>query len=351
MIQKRFEHIDFLRAVAIVGVVAIHTLSFHLNNKLYYFWWNYLNFVVVSFVFCSGYVLTARYKEKFRTEINIVSWYIKRFWKLVIPFYIYLTVHYLLWILFPQFFSGLGLQKSLPFIVKSVLLVGGVDLNWLPLLFFQLTVLFPILMKGLHKKKVLFAYIIFSSLVTLIFTIIRFPYEYFRNVMWISWSVILLIAFYIVWKEHTETDRHKIIKRYWYGAVISAVVFALLMIIHSVTRRSFQLVDYKYPPGLYYLSYGFCITFLILIAGEKTVYSNMFVKRISLFLSKHSYSLFFIHYILLDVVLKVTKNNAFWSNPLLQFIIILAVSLLICEGIVWLKSAYHANILRTAKRN
>lgn len=350
MIKKRFEHIDFLRAVAIVGVVAIHTLSFHLNDHLFYFFWNYLNFVVVSFVFCSGYVLTARYREKFRSEVNILSWYSKRLLKLIIPFYLYLIAHYLLWLLFPQFFSGLGLQKSIPFILKSIFLVGGIDLNWLTLLFIQLTVLFPILMNGLHKKRILYAYIAFSLIITIIFTIIRFPYNYFRNVMWISWSVILLISMFIFSKEHTDTNNKMSIKRYIYGALGSGTFFALLMIIHSVTKQSFQLVDYKYPPGFYYISYGLCVSFLILIVGELTIHKSEKIKKISLFLSKHSYTLFFVHYIVLDVVLKMTKGIVFWSHPFIQFMIILSVSLAVCEGIAQLESADYLNILRLTKR-
>ncbi len=331
--KKRFEHIDFLRAVAIIGVIAIHTLSYKLNNSVYYLMWNYLNFVVVSFVFCSGYVLTAIYKEKFRTDFVIASWFKKRISKLLIPFYIYLAVHYFLWMMFPQFFSGLGLQKNSMFIVKSVLLIGGVDLNWLPLLFLQLTFVFPFLVKGLHQKKYLYIYMAFSFLVTIYFTIFRFPYGYFRFVMWISWSVILLISMYIFSEEHTDNHSLQTIKRYAKWAAACAALFGGLMAAHTFFGRSFQLVDYKYPPGFYYILYGLSISFLILIIGELSIHKNQWIKTASMFFSKHSYSIYFIHYIALDFIIRLGKRQVFWSNPLSQFLVVLVICIGACAAL------------------
>ena len=78
-------------------------------------------FVVVAFVFCSGFVLSAIYQNSFSSIKQTLSWYKKRFIRLVVPFYIYLIVHYSLWILFPNIFSGLGLVKNLDFFVKSAI--------------------------------------------------------------------------------------------------------------------------------------------------------------------------------------------------------------------------------------
>ncbi len=333
MIKKRLEHIDFLRAVAIIGVIAIHTLSYQLSNPTYYLFWNYLNFVVVSFVYCSGYVLTARYKEKFQTNFNVVAWLHKRLLHLLLPFYIYLIIHYVLWLIFPSFFSGLGLQKSFIFIVRSVFLVGGIDLNWLPLLFLQLTLLFPFLMKALQRKKILYTYIAFSILITLFFTVTPFPYKYFRSVMWISWSVIILLSIRIFMQEHIETQTRLSINRYYAVAIISAGLFATLMLIHQLYGKSFQLVDFKYPPGFYYILYGLSWSFFLLIIGELTVHRFKWIKETSIFISKNSYTLFFVHYIMLDFIIKLTKHTIFWSHPFIQFICVLSLSLTICAGI------------------
>lgn len=339
MIKKRFEQIDFLRAVAIVGVIAIHTLSYSLNNRVTYFFWNYLNFVVVSFVFCSGYVLTYLYKEKFRTDFKVVAWFIKRASKLLIPFYIYLAIHYSLWLIFPQYFNGAGLQKSTLFIFKSLFLLGGVDLNWLPLLFLQLTLLFPFFMKGLKQTMLLKIYIPFALLITIFFTLYRFPYAYYRPAMWISWSTILLLAIYIFSKDNADTSSRTTVSRYVKGAAISGALFAGLMFYNYLNHKSFQLVDYKYPPGLYYLLYGLCISFLILAIGEATMLKYPFIKKASLFLSKNSYSLFFIHYILLDLIIKATKQSGFFAYSGIQFLIVFSLSLIICIGLDKLVSA------------
>ncbi len=330
MIKKRFEHIDFLRALSIIGVIAIHTYSYHLNNTTYYLIWNYLNFVVVSFIFCSGYVLTYLYKDRFTTEFKVLGWYKKRILKLIIPFYIYLVVHYSLWLIFPQFFVGLELERSFNFILRSIFLVGGVELNWLVLLFVQLTLIFPFLMRSLRYKIFYYLYECLAIAVALIFTFMKFPHDYYRTIMWLPWSVILLLSMRIYLAEHKDTGDYRTIKRYLFGAILSGLFFILLVIFHIKTNRSFQLVSYKYPPGFFYITYGQTITFLILIIGIYSIHKINTIKKISLYVSKHSYQLYFIHFIILDLILKISKQSMFFSQPFIQFVLILSISIGIC---------------------
>ena len=75
------------------------------------------------------------------------------------------------------------------------------------------------------------------------------------------------------------------------------------------------------------------ITFLILMIGEEYVYKYKLLKTVSLFVSRHSYQLYFIHFIALDFVLKLTKGLPFWSEPLIQFLFVLTISLALSVGI------------------
>lgn len=335
VVKKRFEHIDFLRSVAIVGVVAIHTLSYNLTNSINYQVWNYLNFVVVSFVFCSGYVLIAIYSDRLNSLSAIFSWYKKRLSHLLIPFYVYLLVHYMLWILFPNFFSGLGLQKNAEFIFRSLTLTGGANLNWLTLLFLELTLLFPILVYISKSKLWTVYYAIISITVTIIITVLRFPYEYYRGIMWLPWSTILLISIFFFFKEETDSNVRAHTKRYLFSGILAAIIFSTLVWSHFVFQKSFQLVDYKYPPDLYYLSYGFFVTTIILILGEELkIHHSHMVKMVIRYISKHSYSLFFIHFIMLDFVITITDHQGVWSHPFVQFIIVLSASLVVCWLVV-----------------
>lgn len=328
MDRKRSENIDFLRSIAIIGVIATHVLSYNLTNPLNFFIWNYLHFVVVLFVFCSGYVLTLHYKNNLTTASDILKWYKKRFVRLLVPFYIYLLIHYLLWILFPHYFSGLGLTKNLHLLLQSIFFIGGIDLNWLPLLFLQLTLLFPLFIKIFTKKTTVILYVLAAIGVTAYFTISPFPHTYYRLVMFIPWSLILLYSMYISKKEQMDTDLSNNINRYFKALFVGAVVFISLFVYYSSGHISFVLTNHKYPPDFYYLSYAFTMSLIMIIASKLHIVEHIRIKRISYYISNNSYQLFFIHYIFLDFTEQMSKQLSISSPVLLQFIFVLTGSLL-----------------------
>ena len=328
MDKKRFEHIDFLRAFSIIGVLAVHTLFYNLNNPANIFIWNILEFVVVGFVFCSGFVSAAFYTDTLKTWKYTFGWYKKRLLRLLIPFWIYLVIHYSLWILFPNFFQGLGIEKSWSFFIQSFLLIGGIGINWLPLLFLELTLLFPILLKIIKNNKTLWIYGAVGLLVTAWFTVQPFPNSYYKFVMWVPWSLVFLLSIMLFKKES--------LIRYgtWIGSGI--VVFILSFLYMQNLHLPLNMIEHKYPPDLYYLSYSIAATLLVLIVGSFGFWKTNFLRKTVQFISTNSYQLFFIEYIILDVVLLLAKRGLLISNAGLEFLIVLFLSILISYSIsVW----------------
>ena len=339
--KKRLDYIDFVRAIGILGVIAIHTFSYNLTSPINNFIWNYLHFVVVAFVFCSGYVLTYFYKNSFPNFSTTLLWYKKRILRLLIPFYSYLLIHFALFFLFPQFFSGLDLKKSWDFFFKSVFLTGGVGIGWLPLLFLQLTLLFPIFLLLFKKRILLISYIIFASLTALFFTIQTFPYSYYKYVMWIPWSLILIFSMYAAFNEPLKQ------KLYVKIAVVSGIVFLFLTHVLSFHHKSLSLIDYKYPPSLYYLSYAtFMSSLLILLC--RTFLSKYLVSFWN-FVSKNSYQLFFIHLIVLDFTLSLKKYIFILNYVFLEIIFVIGIALVISFVLEKLKKL-NLLILRSIRR-
>src|SRR5438046_460330 len=107
MVKKRFDDIDVLKALGIIAVIAIHVLTYNLSSPVSKFLWNYLQFFVVTFIFSSGFVLSAIYGDFFTNLSKTFTWYKKRVFRIALPFWIYLLLHYGLLLLFPGFFSGL----------------------------------------------------------------------------------------------------------------------------------------------------------------------------------------------------------------------------------------------------
>ncbi len=327
MERKRFDEIDVLRAFGIIGVIIVHILTYNLGNPLSKFLWNNFQFVVVSFVFCSGFVLSSIYRNGFTDPFKTISWYKKRFIRLIIPFWIYLIAHYLLWIIFPNYFQGLGLRMDLSYILKSAIFVGGTNYNWLPLLFLQLTFLFPFFKNWIHKKQILYVYLIGAGFITFLFTFLRFPYDHYRLVMWIPWSLVLLLAMYISHKANKDEKASDTNKRYFLIGLIFFVLFLGLYNNNLDLAKSLNFYDHKYPTDFYYLTFGIALTCFSLLIARFRFWQMQFLKNIYFFISNNSYQIFFIHYILLDLVLVLAKHNVFLKNPFIQFSIISSISI------------------------
>jgi len=129
--KERYIHIDILRAIAILGVMLTHSLAVFLGPDKINIFWNYLHFVVVAFVGCSGYVTAFSYKRL--GDMNLLSWYGKRFIRLYIPYALYVVSFALLGLLLPVFFHYTGISYTGKFFLSSFLLTGGVDVGWLTL--------------------------------------------------------------------------------------------------------------------------------------------------------------------------------------------------------------------------
>lgn len=327
MAKSRIEEIDFIKAISTIGFIVIHVLSFNLANRFNHFVWNYLHFVEVGFIFCSGYVLAARY-QNFMNWQEIKKWYGKRLLRLLFPFYLYLIAHYVVWFLLPSYFSGIGLQKSFSFVLQSIFLIGGVSLGWLPLLFLQMTILFPIFIIVRRKKFALPLILIFSLLAGVAFMITPFFKPYYRFVMWIPWSFILLLSISAYMKESVDTKKiRSIIKRLLVGLVV--LILFLILFLFWNTKGSINLTSHKYPPDLYFLFYGIGMSSLVSIIGYASFFKNLLVKNIVTFVSKQSYSLFFIHFIVLDFVITGVKKSYLPNSVFFQLAAVFFLSCLI----------------------
>ncbi|OGK24163.1 hypothetical protein A3A46_00435 [Candidatus Roizmanbacteria bacterium RIFCSPLOWO2_01_FULL_37_13] len=327
MKNYRYDHIDFLRTVAIIVIIITHALSYYLSDRLIFTIWNYLHFVVIGLVFCSGYVLTAKYKNAFSGFSSTMSWYWKRLVRLLIPFYLYLVAHYSLWYLFPRYFDGLGLKKSPEFIIQSILLIGGIDFNWFPFLFIQLTILFPLIIRSLRKKLLLLLFISFSLASTFYFTLTSFQGGGYRYVMWASWINIIFLSIFIHSKEKKGNSLPTIIKRYLIIGSMAFIFFFLTVRFTNSTFSELVLTRHKYPPDAIYLTYGIAITCFMLIVSRIDVLYRGFLRRIFQYISQRSYQLFFIHYIALDFIFKISKGLSFWSIPAVRTILVILLSL------------------------
>jgi peptidoglycan/LPS O-acetylase OafA/YrhL len=312
--SARFFHIDGIRALAIIGMILTHVLALHLSEPNLNIIWNYLHFVVVGLVFCSAYVFAAsRPKDAEIPRRQWAMWFGKRLFRLYFPFAVYLLVHYSLWYVFPTLFWGFGLHKSVSYIVSTVLLTGGVDVGWLTLLFIQLAILSPFLLVLSRRRKtrllILFGYIVMS----VVMSFYRIPMQHSRMIAWLPWSLIAYLGYIYA---DTEKKGTGLARRYALGAfILGLLILSVLHISLQAFGQSLMFTSHKYPPDLYYFSYGITLTSLMLLMFSSSPVTSSPVTRFVTFLSKRAYAIFFIHIIVLDFVW-ATMHLVWWKEAI-----------------------------------
>ncbi len=304
--KKRIIEIDILRGLAILVMIFLHTSVYFLTTSLIKGFWNYGHFAVPVFIFCSAYLFFDKSKA-----FNF-PYLLKRFWRLLYPYYIFALFYF-----FAVYLREPG-KLNLKYILNSTFVIGGIDISWLVLLFLQLTFVMPFVLFLWKKKKAGFwVYVFISILSSVLLTLLKWPYDY-RFIMWLQYSIVIIYTMFFVFYKDKK----------WFLAtsfILPGLIFIILRIVESGIGHSLNLFDNKYPPNLYYIAFGIFSTAVLFSLAKKGIFSFFPVKDIFLFLSKYSYSIFFIHYLLLYIF--VGLMGVFQFNLLIFFLSIFFLSL------------------------
>lgn len=100
--ESRITEIDFVRAFAIIGVLAVHATSFatiemlpHQNSYPIYNFINiFMKFGTPIFIFLSSFVLFLSYFHKPINKSTLISFYRRRLVYIIIPFLVFSTIYY-----------------------------------------------------------------------------------------------------------------------------------------------------------------------------------------------------------------------------------------------------------------
>lgn len=294
-------------------MILIHTNAYHLSNKIAYLLWDYSQFAVPVFIFCSTYIF---FQRPFAFDFkNLWNYLKKRLNRLLIPYYLFSVIFIFL------VFLGEPQRITQKFLLGNFIFLDGMAINWLIVLFLFFTLIMPLLYYLEEKLKIVFYVFLFLSLSSSLFFMsgsLPFPYQL---TMWLPWSLIIVFGIYFVRYKNTK----------WFlpaTIIIALLVFLLTRQFQIMTNHSLVMYNNKYPPNLYHLSYGvFSIPLFYLIF--KTHFLNFFpVRNLFIFLSKNSYTIYFIHYLVIYALTVLIKTLKFdW----ISFFIVVLVSTLIVQ--------------------
>ena len=325
--KKRLSEIDDIRGISIILMILIHTNVYFLGNKISYLTLELSQFAVVAFIFCSAYLFYLKQQTYGLVDFTRHLW--KRVKRLVIPYYFFFAIYYL--------FTLIKEPKKLtvPYVVQNIFVVGGIDFNWLVLLFIELAFLMPVISYLFEKKRVLFYIYAFCSCVSTLIFLKYTPLPWYRFIMWLPWSSILIYTYLF---DRLKSNRTTFL-------LITSISCLLFLVIPPLILKplghSLFMYDNKYPPNLYHLSYGiFCVNLLYTFSQWK-FFAQKIVQNCIHFFSVYSYTIFFIHILIIYVVTVFFHFQFTWVTFFLTVTVITVVVQLLFNGVSHLFSTLN----------
>lgn len=324
--KNRFQEIDDIRGISMIVMILIHTNAYLLSDRLAYVTREISQFAVVAFLFCSTYLTLRRpYPASFS---EFIPYLIKRLRRLLVPYYVFVIAY----AVFMSLFANKTLSHS--FLVENVLLTGGIDFNWLVLLFVQLTFITPLLQFLYDKHRSLFHLYAVGALVSSVYFLTHTPLPYFRLIMWLPWSLIIIYTLYF--------DRLWNSKKMF---ILITIVFGLIYIgtqqyVLIPAKHAISMYANKYPPNIYHIAYSLFALNILYGMSQVKVFSHKIIQAVIDFFSMYSYTIYFIHILVIEAVIRMMKVKT------MHWFLFFA---LIAYATAIIQLAYNAFMLRLQK--
>ncbi|MFJ8415950.1 acyltransferase family protein [Bacillus paramycoides] len=281
--MQRDNKIDVLRFIAIIGIILAHSAPpgaiFQLRN-----------FDVTLMILLMG---TSFYLSNKNKEIYYVSYLRKRFNRLIIPTWSFLTLFFILFFII-SLISNVEYYFTLEDIIGSYTMFAGIGYVWIMKVFFIVAIMSPLMLSSSEKIKdnkkfflfLIVGYMIYTLLLMVNQKLVGFGQKIFEEFLLQGIGYGLIATFGIRLKKLTK-------KELIYSCVFFLIAFVTLMVWHDFASTQ----AFKYPPSMYYFSYGLFVSlFLYLILDIKWI-SKIFDNKFVYFVSKTSLWLYFWHII------------------------------------------------------
>ncbi|MFD2778180.1 acyltransferase family protein [Ornithinibacillus salinisoli] len=281
---KRDVRIDILRALAIFCIILAHTAPIETIFIIRNF-----DVTLMAFLMGASFYLSNQKHGGYAYG----NYLIKRFNRLVLPAWKFLVCFFILF-----YVLSLLLSESFYFsyenILKSFLMIQGETYMWILAVFFMVALVSPFVLQISNRIKSNLVYFIMlvGAYLTYHYIIIIFNesisntqiQELFQNfiVNGIGYSLVAAIGIRLY-----KIDKNKLL-------LISSL-FLLLFITLSIYHDFTPIQTFKYPPSIYYFSYGLFVSMLLFYLLSFDKIKSMFNFKFTIWLSTNSLLLYYYH--------------------------------------------------------
>lgn len=307
--SNRLENIDFLKVVGLICIIIAHVNPPYIVMML-------RDFDVPLMVLISAILSERSFKKRLELGNTVNSYYISRFKRLVVPTWIFLVIY------FTAFFLLNGEKESLKYYLYSFEMTRyGLGYVWIILIYLYCALLVPV-----YNRLSFAARNIYILFVCYIFYEICCYHHIGMQSKLIESTVYYIIPYGLlayIGYNYTRIKRENKI----FIILISGTIFFILFAYYWVSLGFPQKVSFaKYPPRIYYLSYGVFCSFILLMLSYKYPL-KLFHHPLIKYISSHSMWIYLWHIFVLKAY-DLLHLPSFWF---IKFTIVLVFSILLVE--------------------
>ena len=284
--SKRDAGIDILRWLALTGIILVHT-------KPGVFWSQLRSFDVPMMVMLSAICFGMS-----GGGINYAEYIKKRFVRLIVPTWIFLTGY---------FFVEYILTSDISF--KKLIMCYTLTTKWyfwIVRILFGMAIIAPLLKivseRISYKHVLIFSILLF--IITELLSTLSSTYLYKVIIMFIPYIAFYLIGMII--KDFPETNILKC------GILFLLIYLAIAIYLYCQTGGYVLTGKFKYPPRIYYDCYALGSSALLWVFRRKIVLflQKSYLYNLAKFVGSHTFWIYLWHIPIVDYM--VNKYNSLW---------------------------------------
>lgn len=312
--NSRLPYVDFLKFIGLTGIIIAHVGSPKWAMMI-------RSFDVPLMVILSSLLANKSFNNYICNGKSLKNYYISRIERLVFPTWIFLVLYFVI-----RFIISGNAERLNYYITSFALTRYGVGYVWIILIYLYSALLIPLFAKIKTSKMGLFGIISVYLVYEIAFhyrvgldgnAVIRYFVDVFFYYI-IPYGLLTYLGYnYSSYKKKTKI----------LIIVCSSFLFIVFAVYYAIKNGNFQLVQIaKYPPRVYYLSYGVACSFSFLFYCERKslkIYNNPAIN----FISSHSMWIYLWHILFLDVY-------DYWHLPNIWYVKLLIVYSAACVMVI-----------------
>ena len=313
--NNRNTKIDILRAIALICIIIAHSEP---NTTLA----QIRNFDVVLMTLLLGTSFRLSFSKK---KIHYFDYLKKRFQRLIVPTWVFLTIFFVIFYLI-AYFNRDSYYFNLRQIIGSYTLLDGIGFIWIMRVFFLVAVVSPFLLIINNKLSSYLLYLLFLTMAYFVYVLLitlgqhlpgsvqKIYTEYF--IYAIGYGLIASFGMRLIGLSKKETD-------------LTLVAFIMLTTGLAFYHHFEATQGYKYPPTIYYISYGISASLFLYKLLDVQSIRQFFENPFVFFLSQSSSWIYFWHIIFIYLVMLFGKKMPVISgNFITRFLFIFSLAVI-----------------------